>query len=158
MPNENRDSNVSGERYVEDRDVTEMIFKTSGRLNRMRYIKRLLAVSVVEGAIYMTAFFLFSDDWGRLSGFGSVVTTVLLFAGQLPVYCLNVRRLHDMNKGDTFATVLLICGFIGLGSSSDVLSLSALEKISYSVVVLSRAPMAQINTERILSARERRAL
>ncbi len=132
----NVDLNTSGGRYEEDHDVADMIFKTTGRLNRLRYLKRCLAVAAVEAIILSTVFILFSNDWGELSTFGSIVALILLIIGQAPYYCLNVRRLHDLDKDETLAYVFVALGIIGAFSSADIFEMSFFEKVAYVVEVI----------------------
>lgn len=80
---------------------------------------------------------LFSDNWGNLSTFGSIVCVAIIIVGQIPYYCLNVRRLHDMNKDETLAYVLLGLGVAGAISGSDVFSMTTFETLAYCVETIA---------------------
>ena len=131
----NIDLNSSGG-FKEDYEIADILLKTTGRLNRLRYFKRSMAVALIEMVIVGLAFMLFTNSFGELSGFGSVVVAAILIAGQVIYYCLNVRRLHDLDKDETLAYVLLGLGLISALSSSDVFSMSAFETLSYCVECL----------------------
>lgn len=128
---------TSNEPYKEDYNALDIIFGTTGRLNRLRYLKRCLVVALFELVLLGLAYMLFSNEWGLLSSFGSIVVTFLLVAGQVPYYCLNVRRLHDLNKDETLAYILLGLGIVGAISSSDMFSMSAFETVAYSVETIA---------------------
>lgn len=129
-------ANTSAGKYEEDHDAFNIIFKTSGRLNRLRYLKRCLAVAFIELVILGVAYTLFSNEWGMLSGFGNVLITILLIAGQVPYYCLNVRRLHDLDKGDTLAQVLFGIDVVA-AISSNSLSTSLIETAAYGLATIA---------------------
>lgn len=133
----NIEVNTSAGRYEEDYNAFDTIFKMTGRLNRLRYLKRCLAVALFEMVILGVAYMLFANEWGLLSSFGSIVVTILLVAGQVPYYCLNVRRLHDLDKDATLANILLGLGIVGAISSSDIFSMSFMETLSYGVETIA---------------------
>ncbi len=95
-----------------------------------------MAVIVIEMIVILLAFMLFTNSYGQLSGPGSLVVAAILIGGQVIYYCLNVRRLHDLNKDETLAYILLGLGLISALSSSDVFDMSAFERLSYCVETL----------------------
>lgn len=97
---------------MNDKTVEEMFFKQSGRLNRLRYFKRVLVIFLVSLVAMLPVTIIFGDDFGNLSTFGNVLVTLINLAILIPFYCLDVRRLHDMDKDETLAKVSLIIGII----------------------------------------------
>ena len=112
--------------YVEDKTVEEMFLKRTGRLNRLRYFKRGIAVTLIAILAFVPVSVIFSDDWGNLSSFGELVVTAINLVSLIPMYCLDVRRLHDMDKDETLAKISLGLGVIGavVSSNSDPFDLS----------------------------------
>lgn len=91
--------------FVDDVGVEAMFLKRTGRLNRLRFIQRILALGVAEfiGIFIIAA--LFTNDYGMISNFGNLLMTFLVIAGLVPEYCLMVRRLYDLNQNDMLAKV-----------------------------------------------------
>ena len=79
-----------------------MFLKTTGRLNRLRYFKRNVVVVLVAFiAFFLGAASLNSYDFNTFIK----ITSILLMPF---IYCLNVRRLQDMNYDNKLAIVLLV--------------------------------------------------
>lgn len=113
--------------YVPDQGFKEMFLKTSGRLNRKRFLKRVLLLAVVFTVLasvligimgmrtYMRYFWLLS--------------LILGIPGMIFTYCLYVRRLQDLNKDNKLAIVTVviqivsIAGMQHLGMLSSILGL-----------------------------------
>lgn len=129
-------ANESRGGYEEDRDLVNMFLKTSGRLNRLSYFKRSMAIALIELVLLVPVYTIFSDDWGNLSTFGTILSGVIILAGWVPFYCLMVRRLHDMDKGETLAMISIGIEIFGSLLGGDVFSVSALESIAYCVNAL----------------------
>ncbi len=98
--------------YTEDKTMQEMFIKTTGRLNRLRYFKRGLVVLLASLVIGIPALMIFSDEWGNLTSFGNMITTIIGIVALFPMYCLDVRRLQDMNKDNTIAKVSFVLSAI----------------------------------------------
>ena len=90
----------------------EMFFRQSGRLNRLRYFKRVLVIFLISLVVTIPVMVIFSDGAGNVSSFGNIIVTLINLAILIPCYCLDVRRLHDMDKDETLAKILLILGII----------------------------------------------
>lgn len=84
-----------------DSGIAENFFRRDGRLNRWRYFKRVFLLGVIEMLILSVIFLIDVNALGEMSTLGNAVVNLVCFAGMIPFYCLSVRRLHDMNKGDT---------------------------------------------------------
>ena len=97
---------------MNDKTVEEMFFKRSGRLNRLRYFKRVLVIFLVSLIAMLPVAIIFGDELGNVSTFGDVLIMLINLAILIPFYCLDVRRLHDMDKDETLAKVSLIIGII----------------------------------------------
>lgn len=99
------------EKYIPDKGFKEMFFKTSGRLNRKRFIKRILAV--VIGGNILTALLMgtftaaFDFDGLVLSTIPITVVSICMIVFGLS---LNIRRWHDMDKSGWYvlANILII--------------------------------------------------
>ena len=103
--------------YVEDVTIQDMILKTTGRLNRLRYFKRTLILGFIFGFIasFIGVFLTVSDICtpNEANFFASFIsmTSVPLF------YSLNVRRLHDMNYDNKIAIGFAVIQFIAIMQS-----------------------------------------
>ena len=95
---------------MNDKTVEEMFLNQSGRLNRLRYFKRVMAIFLVSLVAMLPVTIIFGDDFGNLSSFGNILVTLINLAILIPFYCLDVRRLHDMDKDETLAKVSLAIG------------------------------------------------
>ena len=98
--------------YTEDKTMQEIFLKTTGRLNRLRYFQRVMAVTLATVAIDFPFFMIFSDEWGYLTSFGDMITTIISIVALFPMYCLDVRRLQDMDKDNTIAKISFVISVI----------------------------------------------
>ena len=89
-------------RYVEDNTITEMFLNRSGRLNRLRYFKRTIALNVFWIVMILLGTAVLLEEWEYTSTPYEVYCVVLGLAKLFPEYCLNVRRLHDLDNEDLF--------------------------------------------------------
>ena len=105
--------------YKEDRTWKEQFLKTEGRLNRLRYLKRNLVLLLVWLLSNVLIALIFGDYMGNLSrtgtGLVSVISVVMLF----PTYCLDVRRLHDMDKDSTIAKICFVLSLVAIFIADD---------------------------------------
>ena len=76
-----------------------------GRLNRWKYFKLLLILSLIELVAVVILFMIFSDEFWNLTSVGETLTNIIAVAALLPTYFLDVRRLHDFNQDDTLAKI-----------------------------------------------------
>lgn len=91
--------------FVDDVGVEAMFLKRTGRLNRLRFIQRILALAFAEFIGIFIIVGVFVNDYGMISNFGNLLMTFLVIAGLVPEYCLMVRRLYDLNQNDMLAKV-----------------------------------------------------
>ncbi len=99
-----------------DRGFKDNFFKLSGRLNRKRFIKRVIVVGVAASILCGVV----------VSGMGThtlrgyfYLTVPLLKILWLPfLYSLYVRRLHDLNQDNKMAIVVIASELIGSGASA----------------------------------------
>ena len=95
--------------YVEDRSIAEMFLTTNGRLNRLRYFKRVLVLGVLmmifSTAIVMATMTPSGDD---ISTAGYVLFAVMCLVFAVPQFMLMIRRLHDLDKDGLFVLLTLI--------------------------------------------------
>ena len=94
---------VSQGRYFEDKTIVEMFFKQNGRLNRLRYFKRSLVVGVIESLLIVLGAVILLEPWedtnSAFEGYSIICGLIALY----PEFCLNVRRLQDLDKGKDMA-------------------------------------------------------
>lgn len=96
----------------DDSTFQELFLKTTGRLNRLRYFKRIMAVMLITLAISLPPAIIFSDEFDNLTAFGEIVLSIINICALVPYYCLDVRRLHDMGKDDTLAKISVLIGIV----------------------------------------------
>ena len=97
-----------------DSGIYENFFRRDGRLNRWRYFKRLTVIAVVEMLIAIAIFIMNMNALGQLSSSGEMVFKLLLAAGQMPFFCLMVRRLHDCDKDEKLAYASLVLNALAI--------------------------------------------
>ena len=101
---EKKEYNVfSGNRHGLDQTLSELFLKKEGRLNRLRYFKRMLLVNGARGIVWLFLFFLVADEFGNMSTVENVVTTVIPLIFLIPEYCLTIRRLQDLDMDLSWA-------------------------------------------------------
>ena len=103
---------------MRDKGIMENFFRRDGRLNRLRYFKRVLVINLIMIIIF-TAIFIFSpgsslDDISPAENMWLNIIDLILF---VPWFCLMTRRLHDMNKNETLAWVVVALEVLTLNSS-----------------------------------------
>lgn len=115
---------------VKDKGFVENFLKRDGRLNRWRYFKRLVAlfliselVLIVAGTIVMIIFYVLMPDasfWNNdaeLKNYAIIFAQGVCFLMTPAYFCLMVRRLHDLNKGEAIAywlTAVSCANILGL--------------------------------------------
>ena len=100
--------------YTEDRTLEEMFLKKDGRLNRLRYLKRMLAVFGARLATIVILWIILSDSWGNVSAGVEGLITIASLAYVYPEYCLTLRRLKDLNIKD----LKMALWFVGIEAMS----------------------------------------
>ena len=86
--------------YITDKTFADMFFKKDGRLNRWRYFKRMLLVSIIRFIIIIGLVIIMADDFGNTSTGEDVFITIVSLCFLIPEYFLTVRRLKDLNTKD----------------------------------------------------------
>lgn len=115
---------------ISDRGIAENFFRRDGRLNRWRYFKRTFVVGIIETLIMSVIFFATANALGEVSPAGDKLTKVVDIIGLIPLFFLSVRRLHDMNKGETLAYVLIVLNvLLVLMSDANTLDMSFEETV-----------------------------
>ena len=79
--------------YITDKTFADMFFKKDGRLNRWRYFKRMLLVSIIRFIIIIGLVIIMADDFGNTSTGEDVFITIVSLCFLIPEYILTVRRL-----------------------------------------------------------------
>ena len=98
---------VHGGERVPDKGIYENFLRRDGRLNRWRYFKRIMLVGLVEFLIILVIFAMNMNALGQLSSAGGIAFKFLLAVGQIPLFCLMVRRLHDCGRDEKLAYLSL---------------------------------------------------
>ena len=92
--------------YVEETTLGEMFLKRNGRLNRWRYFKRRVVLGIAITMLLTLGYRIFGYEFGQVNTpYAGIYNTVLSLLFVIPTYCLNVRRLQDMNRGKIIALV-----------------------------------------------------
>lgn len=94
-------------RRVPDKGIYENFLRRDGRLNRWRYFKRIMLIGLVEFLILIVIFVMSTNALGQLSSAGNLAFKFLLAVGQIPLFCLMVRRLHDCGRDEKLAYLSL---------------------------------------------------
>lgn len=97
-----------------DNGIYENVLRRDGRLNRLRYFKRIVLIGIIDIIIGAVIGAVASDDFGQLSTMGDILNKIVAIIFLIPQFCLMVRRLQDMNKGSTLAYVDVILGVVSL--------------------------------------------
>lgn len=122
--------------YIEDVTIRDIFLKTTGRLNRLSYFKRSLVRFLTLLVSFFIIYLIFEDYYGNLSPAGNVVSTIVIILFIVPSYCLDVRRLQDMNEKKYYAVANAIIAFlIAIFTPDDLDKVS--EPLKYSVMALS---------------------
>ena len=106
-------------RRVRDEGFEENFFKTEGRLNRLRYFKRILVIDIFTAIL--------SAILEGIAGEGSSVEYLVTFIDivTLPMlYTLDVRRLHDMGKSEAMAQQVLVLSAVVYVANNFIVSAS----------------------------------
>ena len=90
-----------------DSGLAENFLKRDGRLNRWRYFKRCFLLGLVEFIIFFAIFAMDTNALGQLSSFGNIALKLVMAVGQIPLFCLITRRLHDCNRDEKLAYAVL---------------------------------------------------
>ena len=95
--------------YKPDDDFGQMFLSREGRLNRLRYFKRTILIGFTEVMLDIIL--------GESLKNSDVIIAILTFCFLWPQYCLDVRRLKDINKSKMLADFKL-----GIGIYTCILS------------------------------------
>ena len=99
--------------------IKKIYFSSEGRINRLEYFKRFLAFVAVIFVLsfIMNIVFVFGcvfaglsgeDLVGALENFSNVASVLVFILSLVVQYHLDVRRLHDLNRGNTLAIVRFV--------------------------------------------------
>ena len=83
-----------------DSGIVENFFRRDGRLNRLRYFKRILLLFAVEMIIVLAIVIVSTNELDEFSQGGLIAFKVVCIVSMIPFTCLMIRRLHDMNIGE----------------------------------------------------------
>ena len=106
-------SEFAGAAYEEDNTWAAMLLKTDGRLNRLRYIKRTVTMTVIQSMVLLAAGLMLTEEQSsKVPPELIYLTTFIALLSLIPGYCWGVRRLHDMDKGGFVAFCEFMCGLV----------------------------------------------
>lgn len=94
--------------YVEETTISQMFFKSYGRLNRLRYFKRKLVLGVLLYVLIFLGYKVLGYQFGQDNSQAAIYNTFVSLIFVVPNFFLNVRRLQDMNKGKLLAVIYAI--------------------------------------------------
>ncbi|WP_026759567.1 DUF805 domain-containing protein [Selenomonas ruminantium] len=104
--------------YQEESTFQEMFLKRTGRLNRLRYFKRCLVLGVINFILVMIADAVFLKPWELTNSAYEGFTILCGLAMLYPEFCLNSRRLEDLDKPKEMAYWLAGIGAVAVISST----------------------------------------
>lgn len=123
-------TNISERNTILDRGWKENFFNPNGkRLNRLRYFKRVVLTQLILGGLGNVGYALIIS--GNNLGYVMYLSCSILQISIL--YCLSVRRLHDLDKAELLAQINA-----GISIVSVIVSLfypinNLVEKMSYGI-------------------------
>ena len=123
--------------YVEEDSFAEMFLKTHGRLNRWRYFKRVLVLGIAMTMLLTLGYKLLGYEYGQVSTSATICNAIITLIFIVPKYCLNVRRLQDMNRGKTLAVVYAILTAVMGFMDFNVLELYQQDLLSYAILLMA---------------------
>lgn len=91
-----------------DKGFYENFLRRDGRLNRLRYFKRLMLLVIIESVIIGVIFAANTNLIGELTQTGNLVTKFVLAVMQIPFVCMMIRRLHDCGRDEKLAYAALV--------------------------------------------------
>lgn len=89
--------------YAEEVTFREKFFSTDGRLNRMTYFKRWLAVDIMGFILSAVLIIICSALFGDTNSIADPLSNVIWIGLLIPKFCLDVRRVKDIGKDENFA-------------------------------------------------------
>lgn len=124
--------------YVEDNGISEIFFKTTGRLNRWRYFKRRFVLGVLLTMLLTLGYRVLGYEYGQVTTSAAVYNAIISIIFIVPTYCLNVRRLQDMNRGKFLAVVYAILTAVMACLDFNVIEdLYAGDALSYAILLMA---------------------
>ena len=105
---------------AQDRTIKEIFFRTDGRLNRWRYFTRRVIVSIVTKIFLFIGYKILGYEYEQVTTAATVYNSAVSIIFLLPIYCLTVRRLQDMNQNKMLAVVYVILNVITAVAFSDI--------------------------------------
>lgn len=87
---------------------------TDGRLNRLPYFKLQMFIGLIFVISFVYVGMVYDNGYGYLTKRGEVVMGLIDLAYFGISYCLNVQRLHDLNKDSTIAVILFVIAIFPL--------------------------------------------
>lgn len=109
---ENENNVSQNDVYVPDVTMQEMFLKTSGRLNRKRYFKRMMALGLFQTIITVILSSLSLVMYGYFPDSVIIFMGIIVILLMVPSYCLMVRRLHDIGKDNKLAIAVIAIGIV----------------------------------------------
>lgn len=97
---------------IPDEGFQANFFKMEGRLNRWRYFKRTLLITLLVMLVAGVISVAFMDDQGDTPKEFDYLLSMIDFVLLYSCYTLDVRRLHDMGKTEYMAQQALALGIM----------------------------------------------
>ena len=108
--------------------IKEIYFSSKGRINRWRYFKYSLLFDII---LFVLIFFgtmaigilRIGDGLPAMTRTLQNFNAIIYMLSLIPFYFLNVKRLHDLNKGNTLAIIILMMSILLFAGDENVLNL-----------------------------------
>ena len=105
---------------AEDSTIKEIFFRTSGRLNRWRYFTRRVILSILTKIFLFVGYKVMGYEYGQTTTAAGIYNSVISIIFLVPIFCLTVRRLQDMNQGKLLAVVYVALNVITAVAFTDI--------------------------------------
>ena len=105
---------------ADDKTIYEVFFKTSGRLNRFRYFLRRVVLSVLTKIFLFAGYKVIGYEYGQTTTAAVIYNSAISIIFLIPIFCLTVRRLQDMNQGKLLAVVYVTLNIVTAVAFTDI--------------------------------------
>ena len=94
--------------------LKEKFLTTTGRVNRLTFFKRSIALAAINFiVIFFTVFLIMLFTMSTTPpSWMNFILIAIMGALLIPQYCLNAKRLHDFGKDATLAKIFLVINFL----------------------------------------------
>ncbi len=105
---------------AEDRTIKEIFFRTSGRINRWRYFTRRVILSLLTKIFLFIGYKVMGYEYGQTTTAAGIYNSIISIIFLIPIFCLTVRRLQDMDQGKLLAVVYVALNVVTAVAFTDI--------------------------------------